>query len=635
MSLVLVLASAAAACGGPPPPPAQPTRAEWGSVSTRVLSSGALTAVASRNLGFLETGRLTELNVRVGDKVTPGQVLAKQDAFNPQQELVRQQALLTQEKAQLDLLVNNLDVPNNQRSLDQARQIEQTTRSSVARQQELDRTTVQRNQVALEFAQRQVQLTRDHAGDVEDYSVPCPSSYEQGGGSGGSFGNLGGGSGGGSMSNPRGGSYGNAGRAPAGNPGGGSSGGGYGTPGTAGSYGAPGASGSAGSPGQAGGAPGGGSPGGSPGGRGSWGGGDSGGRGWGGGNRGGGGGWHDSHSSYQGESTATVRPVSFLTSGPCTAARQQADNDTNNAKMAAERAKGDATNAKTAYEQSKKQRDVNLVQGKLAVDNAHQAVVQAENLERQSHADRPSRIAGQAAAVGSQQALVAEAQRKVDETTLTAPVAGTISVINGAVGEFVSSGSGAQTALAPGTNAQIPGVGAAATSDQSGNSSAGSLSATRPGAGAFMVLTDINSFQAVVPFEESDAAKVQAGQQVRVTFDAIPGLVGTGTVLAVAPRGVNVSGVTNYQATIQLAQSDPRMKEGMTAQTAVLANAIENVLVVPNDMVTKQDGNWYVTVPTPDGKTQLRQFQPGMVGDSTTQVLSGLPFGQIILPPPS
>lgn len=653
ISLALIIASAVAACGGPPPEPQQPIRAQWGSVSTRVLSSGALASVTARSLGFPKTGRLTELNVRVGDKVTPGQVLAKEDDFAYQQELARQQALLAQENAELDLLVNNLDVSNNQRALDQARHIEATTKTTVDKQQEFDRTTVHRNEVALDFAQRQVRLTRERAGDVKDYDVYCPpSAYQQGSGNpGGNLGgnpggnpgvapggNPGGNPGGGSMSGgPRGGSFGSSG----GHPGGGT-GGGSGTPGTAGSFG--GASQSGGNSGGRGSWPGRGS---DDQGRGSWdnnsgqrgghhgGGGDRGN--WGGGDRGGdnrgGGGWRNSHSSYQGESGASVRPVAYLTAGPCTQARQQADSDTNSAKMAHEQAKGDETSARTAYEQSKKQRDVNLVQGKLQVDNAHQAVVQAENLVRQARTDRPSTIAAQRAVVTSQQALVAQALRDLSETTLIAPVAGTISVVNGAVGEFVNSGAGAQTSLAPGSTAQIPGVGAAATSDQSGNSTSGGLSATSPGGGAFIVLNDIDSFQVVAPFEESDAAKIQGGQKVRVTFDAIPGLTREGTVLTVAPKGVNVSGVTNYYATIMLTESDPRMRDGQTAQTAVLANAIDNVLVVPNDMVIKQDGNWYVTVPGQDGQSHLQQFQPGAIGDATTQVLSGIAFGQILLPP--
>src|SRR5262249_46583571 len=152
-------------------------------------------------------------------------------------------------------------------------------------------------------------------------------------------------------------------------------------------------------------------------------------------------------------------------------------------------------------------------------------------------------------------------------------------------------------------------------------------SATSPGGKAFIVLNDIATFQVVVPFQESEAAKVQPNQKVKVTFDAIPDLRRDGTVLSVAPSPVNVSGVTTYHATILLSQGDPRMKDGLTAQVGVLTSETDNVLVVPNEFVVKQNGGSFVNVPGVDGKPRLQQFQPGAVGTSSTQVLSGLGEG--------
>ncbi|HEY3689939.1 MAG TPA: HlyD family efflux transporter periplasmic adaptor subunit, partial [Pseudonocardiaceae bacterium] len=238
-------------------------------------------------------------------------------------------------------------------------------------------------------------------------------------------------------------------------------------------------------------------------------------------------------------------------------------------------------------------------------------------------------IAAQAALVANSVALVANAQRNLNDTVLYAPVAGTVSSITGAVGEFLGAGGGT-SALAPGTDAAIPGVGAAATSDQSSAGSSGAPSATRPGGTAFIALNNINTFQVVVPFEESDAAKVAPNQKVQVTFDALPDLTRDGTVLSVAPGGVDISGVTNYYATILLTDSDPRLRTGQTAEAGVLVADLENVLVVPNSAVIKQGGRSFVNVPGPDGKPRQQEFQPGLVGDDNTQVLSGLTEGQQI-----
>ncbi|HEY0576720.1 MAG TPA: HlyD family efflux transporter periplasmic adaptor subunit, partial [Pseudonocardia sp.] len=264
---------------------------------------------------------------------------------------------------------------------------------------------------------------------------------------------------------------------------------------------------------------------------------------------------------------------------------------------------------------------------KINIENARQSVVTAQNAFDSDRSDRGPNIDAQAALVANAAALVAGAQRDVSNTVLYAPVGGTVSAINGAVGEWLGAGGGT-TALAPGTDAGIPGVGAAATSDQSSASTA--LSATRPGGNAFIVLNNIDTFQVVVPFEESDAARVAPNQKVRVTFDAIPDLERDGTVLSVAPGGVNISGVTNYYATILLTNTDPRLRSGLTSQAGVLVNSLDNVLVVPNSAIIRQGGRTFVNTPGPDGKPVQTQFQPGLVGDNNTQVLSGLREGQEI-----
>ena len=124
-----------------------------------------------------------------------------------------------------------------------------------------------------------------------------------------------------------------------------------------------------------------------------------------------------------------------------------------------------------------------------------------------------------------------------------------------------------------------------------------------------------------------------ANQQVEVTFDAVPDLTRPGTVLSVAPSGTDISGVTNYYATILLTQSDPRLRDGLTAEVGVLVNALNNVLVVPNNAVLRQGGQTFVNTPGPDGKPLRVPFQAGATGDDTTQVLSGLNEGQpIVLP---
>ena len=153
-----------------------------------------------------------------------------------------------------------------------------------------------------------------------------------------------------------------------------------------------------------------------------------------------------------------------------------------------------------------------------------------------------------------------------------------------------------------------------------------------PGAGQFIVLDNIDQFDVVVPFEESDALKIAPNQKVNVTFDGLPDLTLPGTVESVSPSATALSGVISYYATVRLAKGDPRLKNGQTAQAAVLTNEVDDVLSVPNSAVRRQGDRSTVTVLGFNGPRTV-EFQPGVVGDQRTQVLSGLTAGDEVIVP--
>ena len=147
------------------------------------------------------------------------------------------------------------------------------------------------------------------------------------------------------------------------------------------------------------------------------------------------------------------------------------------------------------------------------------------------------------------------------------------------------------------------------------------------------MLNDVQSFQVVVPFQEADAARVAPNQRVDVTFDAIPDLTRAGTVLAVAPAAADDAGIVNYYTTIVLSESDPRLRDGQTADAAVVVQEVQNALRVPTAAVSRENGRTVVTVRGPDGNPVTMPFEPGLVGDTHIEVLSGLQEGQELLLP--
>ena len=97
-----------------------------------------------------------------------------------------------------------------------------------------------------------------------------------------------------------------------------------------------------------------------------------------------------------------------------------------------------------------------------------------------------------------------------------------------------------------------------------------------------------SGFQAVVPFAETDAARLAPSQAATATFDAISGLSIPGHVLAISANATVISNVVNYYATFTFDSSDPRLKSGMTANLTVAVAEATNVLVAPNSAITRR-----------------------------------------------
>jgi HlyD family secretion protein len=313
-----------------------------------------------------------------------------------------------------------------------------------------------------------------------------------------------------------------------------------------------------------------------------------------------------------------VEGASFITNPPADCTQVPAD------RTAVENAKRTVLQSEAALDTAKHQEDVDAAAGRVSVEREQQIVISAENDSGAARNDRPADIDVREARVRNSQAAVRVAQQDVDNTVLRAPVAGVVSVINGRVGEFLGEAS-STTPNAPG-GAALP-----ESSELSANGDSGGAAA---GGSAFMVLNNIDSFQLVVPFEESDAARISPNQEVEVTVDAVPDLRAPATVMAVAPAGTPTSGIVEYNATIVLREgADPRLRDGQTALADVVVESVDNVLRVPSAAVRRDASGTVVDVRGEDGQPVPTPFEAGAVGDQYTQVISGLREGQELLLP--
>ena len=263
--------------------------------------------------------------------------------------------------------------------------------------------------------------------------------------------------------------------------------------------------------------------------------------------------------------------------------------------------------AQLANDQSKQHMDA--ISGQSRINSASQQITSArDNLAVQTQV-KPNALASSQAQVASAQAQVSAAQLALNQTTLTAPTSGVVISINGVPGE--TSGSG--TAQSPGSLAPQP-------------SSSGS------GSSGFMVIDDNSSFVAVMPFAETDSARLAANQTVAFTFDAIPNLKISGHVLSISPSATVVSNVVDYYVSFVLNRTDPRLREGMTANASVTVAQADNAVRVPNAAVRTTGGTSMVTVLS-KGQQVPTEVITGVVGDTYTEITAGLNEGDVVVLP--
>ncbi|MDD5750399.1 MAG: efflux RND transporter periplasmic adaptor subunit [Candidatus Pacebacteria bacterium] len=131
---------------------------------------------------------------------------------------------------------------------------------------------------------------------------------------------------------------------------------------------------------------------------------------------------------------------------------------------------------------------------------------------------------------------------------------------------------------------------------------------------------------AEISLNEVDAASVETGQKVTLTFDAVDGLSVAGEVVEVDSLGTVSQGVVTYDVKIAFDAQDDRVKSGMSVSAAIITKVKQNVLLVPNSAVKSSSGQSYVEMPNEASSGELsRQIvEIGLSNDSFTEIVSGL-----------
>ncbi len=150
-------------------------------------------------------------------------------------------------------------------------------------------------------------------------------------------------------------------------------------------------------------------------------------------------------------------------------------------------------------------------------------------------------------------------------------------------------------------------------------------------------LPDLTQMESVTYVNEIDVQKIAVGQPAVITLDADPNKKLTGTVTKVANVGEQRPNTDAkvFEVTVGIQQADTTLRPGMTTGNTIETHAAENVLHIPLEAVSGQDGIAFVYKQS-GGSVVKQEIETGAMNDDAIIVTKGLDENDRVLlsPPP-
>ena len=204
-----------------------------------------------------------------------------------------------------------------------------------------------------------------------------------------------------------------------------------------------------------------------------------------------------------------------------------------------------------------------------------------------------AQLAADQASLDSANAQLSEARQNLAAATLTAPVTGTVALVNITPGQQVTGSQGSGTS-------------------------------------ADFVVEGAGGEEATTTVSVSDVGEIRVGQPATITLDGSATPI-SGEVVAVGMLSSSSStGTTSYPVTIGLAAGAPTLFAGSDAQVAITLAKVGDAITVPTSAVEGIGAATFVTV-LRSGKPVRVRVVVGATGPVLTQVSSGLTVGEQVV----
>ncbi len=148
-------------------------------------------------------------------------------------------------------------------------------------------------------------------------------------------------------------------------------------------------------------------------------------------------------------------------------------------------------------------------------------------------------------------------------------------------------------------------------------------------------LPDTSEMITEIGVHESSVDKVSLGQTAKIVIDAFPDKTFHGEVLKVAPlpdpqRGWLSPDLKVYNTQVSIEGSFDFLKPGMSAKVEILVEQLDDVIIVPVQVVANREGKKVCYCLTSGGIEQC-EVQTGSFNDTFVQITDGLQAGEEVL----
>ncbi|MEM9322476.1 MAG: efflux RND transporter periplasmic adaptor subunit [Pseudomonadota bacterium] len=134
-------------------------------------------------------------------------------------------------------------------------------------------------------------------------------------------------------------------------------------------------------------------------------------------------------------------------------------------------------------------------------------------------------------------------------------------------------------------------------------------------------ITALDPLVAYLYVPEREFGRIDAGQPVRMRIDALPGKLFEGTVARISPTVDPETGT--FKATVEISDSESRLKPGMFGRLAVIYDQQRNTLLLPRDALIETTSGSSVFV-VRDGVAERVDVETGYAWEGEVAVLEGL-----------